>query len=73
MYGQSLKRSEIFEQTIRLKKTSEVLFQGTMNKMLGATIAQEIHALPQLELLLQDLHLNRKKFTSYEWTEVSYF
>lgn len=73
VYGKSLNFSKGLESTMRLKAKSEDLFKEDLFTMLGASLAQEIHALPQLELLFEGLSLNKSKFSSSEWDDVSYF
>jgi Domain of Unknown Function with PDB structure (DUF3865) len=59
--------------TMKLKAESELLFGGNLYVMLGAALAQEIHALPQLELLIQGAEKNKSKFTKESWSDVAYF
>lgn len=73
VYGKSLNFSKGLESTMNLKIKSEGLFKDDLFTMLGASLAQEIHALPQLELLFKGFSLNKGKFSSIEWGDVSYF
>lgn len=41
--------------------------------MLGASLAQEIHALPQLELLYQGKRNLKDRFSDKDWQDVAYF
>ncbi|WP_332604189.1 DUF3865 domain-containing protein [Acinetobacter sp. ESBL14] len=77
-YSQTIfKKRPIYEKglpaTVRLKAKSELLFGENLYVMLGAALAQEIHALPQLELLISGAEKNRSKFTDERWNDVAYF
>lgn len=73
VYSKDIKFCKGLPTTMRLKESSEDLFKGDLFIMLGAALAQEIHALPQLELLLKGLDKNKNKFSDSEWKDVEYF
>ena len=72
-YGEDIKFSKGTPSTMALKSVSEQLFKNDIYVMLGAALAQEIHALPQLELLLQGMKKNKNKVSEIEWEDVEYF
>jgi len=41
--------------------------------MFGAALAQEIHALPQLELLFAGINMSNDKFCRNDLSDVAYF
>lgn len=53
VYKKELKYGKGLQKTMILKDESEKLFNSDLYIMLGAALAQEIHALPQLELLVK--------------------
>lgn len=55
IYGEDIKFSRGIPSTMELKSISDNLFKNDLYVMLGAALAQEIHALPQLELLLKGI------------------
>lgn len=73
VYSKDIKFCKGLPTTMLLKKSSEDLFKGDLFVMLGAALAQEIHALPQLELLLKGLEKNKSNFSKSEWDNVEYF
>lgn len=72
-YGEDIKFSKGTQSTMALKSVSEQLFKNDIYVMLGAALAQEIHALPQLELLFKGMKKNKNKFSELEWKDVEYF
>lgn len=61
------------DSTMKLKEESEKLFNSDLYIMLGAALAQEIHALPQLELLVRGAEKNKELFSEEKWLDVSNF
>lgn len=56
-----------------LKSSAEKLFQQDVYVMLGAALAQEIHALPQLELLYQGKSQSKDIFSPSQWHDIADF
>ena len=75
LYGKPLQLSspQLIPETLNLHEQSLSLFSSNIYKMLGACIAQEIHALPQLENLYAGLCSVRKKFSDTEWHSATEF
>lgn len=73
VYGKDIKFSKGIPLTMELKFTSDHLFKNDLYVMLGAALAQEIHALPQLELLLEGMKRNKNQFSDSDWQDVEYF
>ncbi|GIU12675.1 DUF3865 domain-containing protein [Shewanella sp. MBTL60-007] len=75
LYGKSLQlsNSQLTIETINLHKQSTSLFNSNTYRMLGASVAQETHALPQLENLYAGLCKVRDKFNDNEWFKATEF
>lgn len=73
VYKKELKYGKGLQTTMILKDESEKLFNSDLYIMLGAALAQEIHALPQLELLVKGAEQNKSLFSDEKWVDVSYF
>lgn len=56
-----------------LKSSAEKLFQQDVYVMLEAVLAQEIHALPQLELLYQGKSQSKDIFSPSQWRDIADF
>lgn len=73
IYGADFERVEPLDSTQFLHEESMKLFSSDIYTMLGATIAQETHALPQLENMLKGIENSKELFASEQWEQVSYF
>lgn len=73
VYGKEITFSKGLPNTMNLKIDAENLFKGDVCVMLGASLAQEIHALPQLELLYQGKRNLKDRFSDKDWQDVAYF
>ncbi|WP_028768631.1 DUF3865 domain-containing protein [Shewanella fidelis] len=75
LYGKSLQlsKSQLNIETINLHKHSIYLFNSNTYRMLGASVAQETHALPQLENLYAGLCKIRNQFNDNEWFKATEF
>lgn len=73
VYQKDIIFSKGLPSAMKLKAEADNLFNNDVYVMLGASLAQEIYALPQLELLYQGKSLSKDKFNSNEWENVSYF
>lgn len=59
--------------TITFHENSLTLFKKNVYCMLGAAVAQETHALPQLELMYKGVKKQETHFSPQEWVTVSDF
>lgn len=75
LYGKTLQlsSSQLTIETLNLHKRSISLFCSNIYKMLGASVVQELHALPQLENLYAGLCKVRNKFSDSEWHRATEF
>lgn len=73
VYGRTIHFSKGLPNTMKLKADAENLFKHDIYVMLGASLAQEIHALPQLELLYQGKNNLKDLFCDDAWQDVAYF
>ena len=72
-YNKLLIKVKPLPTTLTLHERSLSLFSENVYKMLGAAVAQETHALPQLEHLYAGYESLKFRFTDDEWNRVKYF
>lgn len=76
VYGGDMKKARITQATRDLNDKSMLLFSRDVFEMFGASLAQELHALPQLELMYAGHHTCAQEFKPFltdEWRLVDKF
>lgn len=73
IYGKKLLKVEPAETSIKFHEESISLFNDNVYVMLGACMAQETHALPQLEYMFLGHEKAESKFNRDDWDKVKYF
>ncbi|MTK63479.1 MAG: DUF3865 domain-containing protein [Methanobacterium sp.] len=73
VYGFEFQRTSPLDTTATLHAESMKIFSSNPYVMLGATVAQETHALPQLEHMFKGASRKRDIFSDEQWHDVSHF
>ena len=73
LFGHSRKKAKILPATKTLEKVSRELFSQDLYVMLGACLAQEARALPQLAHLQMGCQIQQSVFSADEWNQVNKF
>ena len=73
IYNKKISHEPPLASTIRFHEHSLTLFNENVHCMLGAAVAQEPHALPQLELMYEGLKKQETYFSPQEWVTISDF
>lgn len=73
IYNSAFEKFEITPATKFSNEELMKLFGANVYEMLGATIAQETHALPQLEKMFAGVKRSKEKISQKDWDKVSNF
>ena len=69
----TLNEDKVTEETYHLHNESIALFSGDIYTMLGAAVAQETHALPQLEKMYAGIYKYKERFSGDLWKNAADF